>query len=492
MSEFSELLDYHVRQSGVSNSGFAKKCNIDRTLMQKYLSGQRLPRNGELVDNIYNKLHLTPDEKVKIEDAYQKELLGSQMYEQRKAVKQIIEDFSEIVHCEKKEWERSCAVNIDAEKLPVIMPVEGKHDMIGTFWGILQYEMMRQDCELFMIFQPEYNELENILFNLLQNTHTIVHHIVCFDQNRGEKRQYNLQILKNLIPFIFGKGTYDVRFYYGYIENEVNTMRIMPNMIITNSFVILFDSEMKKGIVYKSEEMHNFYMGIYKDMEKKTSNFLKKHENIIENMNYYMEQHPCNFSMQADPCMAYALSEKILRDVLNPEIEEFADAAGQLVNMMNNWGKLAVESGEPANTNFFTPTGLKHFMDEGRLLEFSYQFYSPIPEHWRIQMLETFSEELRSGLLEAYMIDEDELKLDPKLVIQQCGDDAVHFICLEDDGSQMSLRIYEDSIVSAFADFLQGMKESFYVRSKEDTLEYIRKTIDEYKNKWADILSDKS
>lgn len=60
MTEFSGKLESYIRKRGFTNFYFAKICGVDRTLMQKYISGQRIPKSEQMLRVICEKLQMSP------------------------------------------------------------------------------------------------------------------------------------------------------------------------------------------------------------------------------------------------------------------------------------------------------------------------------------------------------------------------------------------------------------------------------------------------
>ena len=481
MNTFSELLFNYIKKSGFTNIHFAKICGIDRTLMQKYISGKRLPKQEQTRKTLYEKLHLSPDERFIMEEAYQREALGPGVFEQQKSIQNILENFSEITS-EKKPVEKTAFhVEIHAGHLKNIVPLYTRDDILAYLWGILAYTLEQESCEVFMILQPDYDSLDGILMNLSRKENVCVHHLVCIDRQMKEQEgTYNLRILQKIIALMCGRAKYDVRFYYSDISNHINSTSLMPNLILTGEFVIQFDYEMSHGIVFHDMGLRRFYQKVYDTLQKKTSSFLKKHESIVDTVQYYKEQHPCDCSLQLQPCFAYALSDKILLKIVEPSMLGHQKVIEDLCAMLEQWGAQAFSMGIPANRHFFVKDGIDDFMRTGRIKEFPSEFYRPLTFPWRLHMLKMFCKQLKSGLIEGYLLNEEKFKTDGHLVIQLSGRDAVHFISCREDGSQIVMRLFEDGIVNAFVNFMDNLKGSSYVKSREETIRFVEEKIEEY------------
>lgn len=60
MSTFSDLLKQHINDKGISVRKLSMELEIDRTLLQKYMSGSRTPKNHLEVRKIAKGISLIP------------------------------------------------------------------------------------------------------------------------------------------------------------------------------------------------------------------------------------------------------------------------------------------------------------------------------------------------------------------------------------------------------------------------------------------------
>lgn len=481
MNLFSELLFNHIRSRGFTNIYFSKICGVDRTLMQKYISGKRLPRQEKIRKIMYEKLHLSPDEQAAIENAYQREVLGPGVYEQYQCVKHILENFSEITYQKGSVENPVFHVEMNAGHLQKILPLYTKNELLNYLWGILGHAAEQEACDIYLIMQPDYDGLDEILMNLIRKNNIRIHHLVCIDRQMTEQKEsYNLRILQKMVALMCGRADYDVRFYYSSISNHINSTSLMPNLVLAGDFVVQFNYEMDKGVVFRDSALGNFYAKIYDSLERKTSSFLKKHGSIVDTVQYYQEQHPCDCSLQYQPCFAYTFSDQMLSEITEPSKLGNSGVIGELCTMLGQWGRHAASLGIPANRNFFARSGVNDFMETGRMREFPSEFYHPLPFKWRLHVLKIFCQQLKSGLIEGYLINEEEFHMDRSLIMQLSGRDAVHFISCREDGSQSVMRLYEDGIVNAFVDFIEKLKDTACTESREATITFIEEKVRQY------------
>ena len=77
MSILSETLTYFVNQRDRNIPELAIRCKIVGQQLYQYLKGKRSFRNIAQLERIISELHLTPDERMKVMEAYEIEQIGT-------------------------------------------------------------------------------------------------------------------------------------------------------------------------------------------------------------------------------------------------------------------------------------------------------------------------------------------------------------------------------------------------------------------------------
>ena len=72
MSVFSDLLSYHIHNSGKSKIQIAEAIGMPRTNFQKISTGARKPQDEHMLEKIMNELFLSIKEKKELWEAYHK------------------------------------------------------------------------------------------------------------------------------------------------------------------------------------------------------------------------------------------------------------------------------------------------------------------------------------------------------------------------------------------------------------------------------------
>ncbi len=476
MSDFSELLARYVKERGFSNNSFAAQCGIERTLLQKYLSGSRLPHSEETVDQMGVQLRLSPDEREKLTEAFHKDRLGSEVYEQYQIIEDMLGSFSAIAKGAQTAVPEFTVVNhsASAEAYSLL----GKQEILGWFWRYLGADLQIEQNDVYLVVQPGRIELDGILQGNAGPGKAVIHQIICIDPDLESRS--NLNLLKNVMPLTCAPVDYDLRYYYGTIDEHINSMNLMPNLIIMSWCVVLFDYGMTRAIVSTSPAVREVYLDIYHEMESKSRSFLRRHENILEIVQFYRAHHPCDVSLQFQPCVGYALDSEVLGRLLRPEVIAKAGAVAETFSIFRDWELLAMKEQRCANRNYFTKAGFQNFLRTGRVTEFPSVLYNPPEPADRIRLARTMIYQMKTGLIEGYLIKEDKVKIDAGLVVQMAGQEAVHFLSANPDGTQTVLELRESSLIRTFSNYLKYLADSSKTESREDTVSWLERELEIY------------
>lgn len=94
MSAFSECLKVFKDRRKLTCAKMADACDMDHSVLFRWMSGQHVPKNWENLDNIIKKLHLSASERNELRSAYERTTLGEDCYQ---SYHKII-DLFEVIH----------------------------------------------------------------------------------------------------------------------------------------------------------------------------------------------------------------------------------------------------------------------------------------------------------------------------------------------------------------------------------------------------------
>ena len=92
MSAFSERLHAYVTRADMKIAVLSKLSGVDRSFIQKMLSGERIPSDTVVLSRLSDALMLTPAERRSLREAYSISRMGEEVYHRRSMVKRLLED----------------------------------------------------------------------------------------------------------------------------------------------------------------------------------------------------------------------------------------------------------------------------------------------------------------------------------------------------------------------------------------------------------------
>lgn len=92
MSVFSEKLHEYISRADMKIAALSKYSGVDRSFIQKMLSGQRVPSDISTINRLADALMLTPLERRSLLEAHAISRMGEEVYHRRTTVKRLLED----------------------------------------------------------------------------------------------------------------------------------------------------------------------------------------------------------------------------------------------------------------------------------------------------------------------------------------------------------------------------------------------------------------
>jgi len=244
MSEFSELFQKLVDKSRCSISKLSSLSGVERTSIQKFLSGSRIPRKSHL-EAMLPFLEITSAEKQAILRCYEEERAGKDVVRTRTEFLQMLKD---------NRISREDALRVGVVDEPSVVDAGGTRAISGRIELFQELTRMTarelRDAEEPELFMNCFKANEYVLQELLSlggiDKRVTLH--VAFDFYRGETDAQagfrNISMLHGFLPFIFAwGGDFDLR--YGYrdgIGADPSTLPF-PNYLLTSSELLLMGGQ---------------------------------------------------------------------------------------------------------------------------------------------------------------------------------------------------------------------------------------------------------
>lgn len=486
MKSFGTLLRTYIQRSGYTNYGIAQKARVNRTTLQKILSGERTP-SPEFMDRIFPLLKLTPQEAQELTSLFEIIQTGESLFSQRQYIKKLLETLPDITN-----KVMSCQTN----PLPVQLPAEAglesspvKLDFCRGRYEVeyLFEELLLKECQgstpVMKINAPAnidfFKELFTRTIRRCQNSGQLnVQHLTCFLKSDVElsRSLCNLNSLANILPFLAASNfRYDVRYYYGNQIVDDAERTAFTYYVLFSDTVVLLSADYSTALPLNVPDLYRHFNNLF-DAALNRAEPLVTHcpapEDFLPHLIHLdMEQTPF-LSLEYQPCIGTYLTEKMVQTYIRPEIENISTVLKMVNSRISQLKELE------SHDSIFSKAGLWDFVHTGFISDFPREYMIPLSIRDRLAALEYLYEDIYNDRRNHRMVNPLIFPISKELSCLLHLDLALNFICYNPFSRNFCyIQIEERTFLEAFADFFQYMVHSPLVYSKEDTLSAVRACI---------------
>lgn len=471
MSEFSELLDWHIGQAGFSESQLAASSGFSRSYIAKLKNGQRVSPDEDKMKKLFACLHLSQTEYTKLWNRYLEERQGKERYALIRSVLDFVSSFRQVSRL-------SAKVRMDCV-LPDVAMVEGKED-VGWFLKLLmEQEALKPEGYLKILAQPECGNLMEVLKGVFKiNPEFRVDHLVCLNNNtkKGANRYYNIELLQKIIPAVLCRraSNYTVYYHYDRVEAHLNQFNIMPYLILTKDSAIQMDYEFEHAVVCREPEKVEYLSQVFQEMQK---NCLRLYELCMDEsslMQYWLKPRKISgkvYAVADMPCMTILDMTEFVYKYVNSHRDELIIA----MRLMHEWKKSILDQSGKL-ISFFTETGIRRFIESGRVGEIPATLYQPLERTDCCRVIQKILDATEQGYYEPRLIREDQYQWPKEIGISLYNYEEMALYYDLDTGQNV-ICMEEKTSAGLFYDFMETFRESAYVYSVEETVEYLKRLV---------------
>lgn len=243
MSHFSDLLSIYIKESPYNVKNLANEIQMDRTILQKYISGNRFPTSYACIEKIISHLTLTDQQKYDLKKAYKIEKLGLDQYNYLLEIKSIIENIHYIEPLSftteyQFDINKSCASNLD--------------DLL-IFTQFILNDASTTDHKL-QICLPASNKIyELISHTVCLDGHISLEHLLYLDDDISNyKNMYNLTQFENCFPTLLSNKC-TIKYIYQHSDSTFNSQNMYPYSIHSQNYTLLINNKLDSGMLLKDE-----------------------------------------------------------------------------------------------------------------------------------------------------------------------------------------------------------------------------------------------
>lgn len=424
MSSFSNLLSYHIHNSGKSKIQIAEAIGMPRTNFQKISTGARKLQNEHVLEKIMNELILSVKEKKELWEEFHKDTSGKERYEE---YLECINLLNEIILGPKTQIKAKIPpLQIDSQK--ETFTFRSQDSLVQALSIVLSSTEEASKKTIRLLLQPENSFVLKLLIPFLKSNPDVhMQHIICFDHHSYPGTNYsqkNVCRLKNTIRLLLASQNYAASYYYDNSDVHFQKATLFPNIILTNNYLLSFDNQENRGFLTKNKDLIALYADQYADIFKQTSPIFLHHA-IWNNTN------------NATALIAY-----------QPQDDLF---------MKNNKQK---------NLLFFIENGFCRYIKK-----------SITDTKQSKNTIIAFLEEIKHNILTQdtfFLLKENYINLPTQMIFVLETKSAIIKNMFENKiNTDWTLQIQEQSIIEAFHRLFQYMPQSLLCYSKEETLQII-------------------
>lgn len=494
MSAYGESLKKYIKDKRISVRKLSMETKIDRTLLQKYLSGDRLPKNIGEVNQISDCLMLSPEKKEELAQQYNKSHYGEKQYEGFLMIRDVLNGLvdyqlnpdmlkgsrEEETFC--SEPEKESRIYLGALEVENALRSMLKEQRRFCRMSCQEASFSEEERKIRILAQPDTGNLLKTVLSVCIGNKMEVEQIVCLEEDSAEGNN-NIRIIYNLLPMLFGDVNYQSFYYYDNQEAHINTMSLLPVLILAGERGLICNSKMNEGLLFQNKEVVSFYRRQYDAIKSRTRLFTGYLEDITEWMTFIKgfvtELAVAEICIGDTPCVTYCLDEKMLDKYLKVGEKEKQYVKDTL---SENRNKVTGAADSDGMTNIFSEEGLRSFMETGRSSEYPEEFYRPIEEEDRLLILERVICMMETGQVRYCMTNPSSLKLDERLMVYI--NQKVVFQYHQSHCLSQYFSISEVSIRRSFEEFVKFAGENRWIYDNNETLDRMKKILKEYKSKF--------
>ncbi len=463
MNKFAEYCRKLMETEHTNLYRFCAEHNLERTGIRRMLSGERLPKQ-ELFQAFMNALTLTPGEQKNLLELYEEQKIGEERFENRIFIKNMLSYIGEIQEFQKK------------------APEIGRGDwQMPKGPAALVANHMEISCMIQQILRTEKKEIyTNIpmdcpdFFQLLQQEVGIRSHCAVLNHFLAVLKKseipydvnYNLRLLKKILPFALQEETnYRPLYYYSNFQGR-DSMALYPFYLLSESYLLLLGEDYRRGLLYTDPTVLDAYRQEIRRLADRATPLIFKPENSQIALEYYIQtcvevSRPV-YTLEYYPCIFQAYSEELFEPFLKERSPELLRNADLLAK--------SVAAYKPYDA-FGSKEGFLKFARYGELSGPFLQVLHPFSREVRREILRRIAERCRQGLYRLHLVPEGFLSPFPRIGLELYENRTIALISCASLNSYSVLN--EKTLYGAFEDYFSSILEHPEVSSAEETARFL-------------------
>lgn len=480
MSLFSEKLKLYIEVSNQTIYQLSKKAEVNRTVIHKTISGERVP-GDDFLEKLYGALMLSPEEKREMHQLAERARVGEKVYRRRNKVREVIENLNDnplLNPAYAFENQTFAPVPKTSSGLQII---QGKRDIekqVLALFGDVFFNSEEPELALFVPFQEKY--LYELLYNfyITCGKESQILNLIAIEKDYKDDSAClrNLDTLSSVLVFsLTEKKGYLPYYYYTSGGNHYEEGVSMPYFIKTRKQVMTFSPDFETAFVYDGEDSYGYFSDKIDQFYKKAEILTAYGESVPEMFGWsfisaYQE------IIEPAPCMGQLFTDERIDRFLRKDIP----MRDELYKIGCDFYRHVREDlGMPLS--IFSFEGLIEFMNNGILPTLPKYVTKQLSVEERQEMLAAIIENAKSEKKPYVAINRKAFKVPVDLEIIKVSDQEIAIRRFNEKGDELTtLFLREAGLVDDFTDFMDYLKTSEMAYSQEEMLEMMEDLVHKY------------
>lgn len=462
--KFNELLRELIEQSDFTIYALSKQSGVNRTTIQKTLSGDRI-LSADHLNALLPFLHLTPYEKSILCKLHQIEQMGISTYLRCDYIKSLAENI-------KAEKNSGYTFHFNDRMQPANLNLpytcHKQYPILNLIYHLVWDISHTQKEPYVYLFCPFDNAFVTDTLSLFQKSefsNLKITHLIPFvkgGKSNEDSAINNIKMLSFILPFVFHNCTDYIAYYY-YEETMLSKMQVpFPYYLITNSHVLLISSDYQTAVLLDLK-MHDYYQEIFLNLNKQAKTLFQHTSSSFSIPNFYPTVQPQEsyYSVGGQPCILLCIDDDMPEKIIYDSCFQKKAIVSSLVEQ-HHYLKRFKET-----LTAFSIQGLSKFCKSGEVTGYPREFCRPFTPQERRVILEQILQFNAHGAKQFFIINDKYFHPCEEFSFYSNGMEA--FFTYTRGTNCKICTIHETSIAYAIKEFMEHAVEQHCFYSLEES-----------------------
>lgn len=480
MSDFSNYFKDCITKNHINVSQLARQSGIHRTLLQKIMTGARMPSDESFFEKVLPYMMLSLHQQEELLNHYNIEKIGKDLYYQHMIVKSFIEHLQAISRVESPMLQ----MKIESTPRKDTYCIHDKYSLIQCISSALGRAKTRKNPTIYLLLQNADHSIYDFIASALYGRNDVkLIHLLCFqsaDVESSKQLQFNIQLCESITPLLLCGCDYHPMCYYHSNAEDQSYYAPYPYVFLTSDVVINFRKDLSGAFIAREPSILNQFQEFFEKRQSISIPIIKQYHKPQDILMPYLQEmnnislHDKVYSFMHEPCILPLIDIDLAMGKLHDDILSNPVVYQSLRDYL-----MKLKQMEHLIT-YFTKAGLYHFMDTGRISEIPDEMYVPLTLNERLTILKTMIEKQKEGRYHAYMI-VDHFNFSRDLSISVYKENRIIFrYGIDVNGACFMLS--ELSFGTILVEFFQYLQTSRLVEKAENTLHFLEQLYQQYRN----------